>query len=557
MAQEIIANIDPEEIRVAIIENGILAELFIERTAHQGLVGNIYKGRVNNVLPGMQAAFVNIGQDKNGFLYMGQMAQQNEDELPSHLAANQVAEGKPLLVQVIKEAVGTKGARLTTQITLPGRYLVLMPMAEYIGISRRIEHEQERERLRRIAESVKPPGMGLIIRTVAEGMSEEELQGDVEYLLRVWQTLQPKIKHSPVPSLIYQDLRLVNRIVRDFFTEDVEKIVVDDQLVFTLLRELLAAIQPVLVERVQMFSGPDVFAFYGLSDEFAKTAQRRAWLKCGGYLVIDQTEALTVIDINTGKFVGETNLADTIFTTNMDAAEEIARQLRLRDIGGIIIIDFIDMENEEHRLQVLESFQEHLKKDRTKTNVLGITKLGFVEMTRKKVRSDLPSFLSKECPYCEGRGRIPSEETVAIDVKRRLRKATAGQSDREAILLEVHPLVASAIIGPNGSGLKKWERETGKSLIIRGREDLHIEKVRILETGDRKTLLKKAAPLTVGQVLDVTVEDKHYNQPADGIARKDGLVITIEQGADYIGKQVAIEIKKIYPTYALATLLWD
>lgn len=555
MAKEIMANIDPEEIRVAILENGVVVELIIERAAQQGTVGNIYKGRVDNILPGMQAAFVNIGQDKNGFLYMGQAVQQNEEGIEIPVSADSIVEGKPLLVQVIKEAVGTKGARLTTQLTIPGRYMVLMPTADYIGISRRVEAEEERERLRRIADDVKPQRMGLIVRTVAEGKSEEELRGDVEYLLQVWHSLQPKIKSGPVPSLLYQDLRLVDRIVRDFFTEDVEKIVVDDRIVFTLLRELLTAIQPALADRVHLFTGSDIFDFYGLEGEFAKASNRRAWLKCGGYLVIDQTEALTVIDVNTGKFVGETNLEDTVFKTNLDAAEEIARQLRIRDIGGIIIIDFIDMENEQHRQQVLQYFQEHLKKDRTKTNVFGITQLGFVEMTRKKVRSDLQSVLSKECPYCEGRGRVPSEETVAINVKRRLRKIVAEQQDGEAILIEVHPLVAASIVGPSGSGLKKWEQETGKVLIIRSREELHIEHVRILDIGEHKALLRKAMPLKVGQLLDVAVDDIHKKQPADGIARKDGFIISIEQGASYVGKRASIEIIKIYPTHARAKLV--
>ncbi|HBS59385.1 MAG TPA: ribonuclease G [Firmicutes bacterium] len=489
LAKEIIANIDPEEIRVVILEDSHVAELSIERTAHQGLVGNIYKGRVDKILPGMQAAFINIGQDKNGFLYMGQAAQKNEEEYEIPAAQDSIEEGKPLLVQVAKEAVGTKGARLTTQITLPGRYLVLMPKADYIGISRRIDQEEERERLRRIADSIKPPGMGLIVRTAAEGQSEEELGGDAEYLLRIWQTLQLRVKNSSVPSMIYQDLCLVNRIVRDFFTEDVGKIVVDNKNVFSLLREMLTGIRPALAERVQLFTGPDIFGFYGLEGEFTKAALRKVGLKCGGYVVIDQTEALTVIDVNTGKFVGETNLADTVFKTNLDAAEEIARQLRIRDIGGIIIIDFIDMENEEHRQQVLHRFQDCLKKDRTKTNVMGLTKLGFVEMTRKKVRSDLQSLLSMECPYCKGRGRIPSEETAAIDIKRRLHKVAAAQPQAEAILFEVPPQVALVINGPHGGGLKEWEKEIGKILIMRGREELHIGQLRIPEVGDKKSLL--------------------------------------------------------------------
>lgn len=555
MAKEILANIDPEEIRVVILENGTVVDLVMERTGQRGLVGNIYRGRVENILPGMQAAFVNIGQDKNGFLYMGQAARGSEEELEIPLSGQQIAEGRPLLVQVAKDAVGTKGARLTTQITLAGRNLVLIPLAEYIGISRRIEEEDERDRLRLIAESIKPQGMGLIVRTVAEGKSERELQNDIDYLLRVWQALQPKIKHGSVPSLVYQDITLVNRIVRDLFTEDVEKIIVDDRTVFSLLQELLTSIEPSLADRVQLFSGTDIFGFYGLTDEFAKAAQRRISLKCGGYLVIDQTEALTVIDVNTGKFVGEINLADTVLKTNLDAAEEIARQLRLRDIGGIIIIDFIDMDDEDHRQLVLQQLQECLKRDRTKSNVLGITKLGFVEMTRKKARPDLQTYLSKECPCCQGSGRVTSEETAAIEIKRRLRQVIAAQPVCEAILIEMHPLVAAEIIGPNGSGLKKWEKETGTSLLIRGREGFNINHVRILDAGERCRLLKKAVPIEAGQVLDVLVEDIHQHQQDDGIARKDGFVITIEHGAQHVGEFVSVEILKKHATHAVAKLL--
>lgn len=553
LSKEIIININPEEVRGAILENGTVVELVIERTAQLGIVGNIYKGRVENILPGMQAAFVNIGQDKNGFLYTGSVTREDEEECPA-IPQEQLAIGKPLMVQVIKEASGTKGARLTTQLTIPGRYLVLIPTADYIGISRRIEQEGERDRLRQIAEQIKQPGSGLIVRTVAEGRSEEELRGDIQYLLKLWDTIKPCLKSSPAPSLIYRDVGLVNRIVRDFFTEDIEKIIVDDPSVYKQLQRLLAGIQS--ADRVHLFEGRDIFSFYGLEDEFEKAAQRRVWLKCGGYIVIDQTEALTVIDVNTGKFVGNINLADTVLKTNLDAAEEIARQLRIRDIGGIIIIDFIDMDNEEHRRQVLLCLQEYLKKDRTKTNVLGLTQLGLVEMTRKKVRQDLRSVLLKECPYCEGRGRVLSEETVAIQVKRRLRGIIADAPSGDAILLETHPLVASSLVGPNGSGLKKWEQETGKALVIRGRDDLHIEETKILEMGDKKLLTQNVVPLKVGQILEVQVEDIHQHQPEEGIARKDGFVITIDRGADRIGQVVSVKVVKVYATHARAKL-WD
>jgi ribonuclease G len=397
--KEIIVNVREEETRVAVIEDKVVVEVYIERSLNQRLVGNIYKGKVENVLPGMQAAFVDIGLEKNAFLFV-------EDVLPPRNVGNHelssvpginindvLKEGQEILVQIAKEPLGTKGARVTTYITLPGRYLVLMPTVDYIGISRRIEVEEERERLREVAERVRPPHMGLIVRTVAEGLSEEELQQDIALLIRLWKKIQNRSYHGPVLNLIHKDLELVQRILRDLFTEDIDNLIIDSRYDYEKVMEFMELTSPLLKGRVTLYEQDNLFEKFGVEEEIERILKSRVWLKCGGYIVIDQTEALTAIDVNTGKFVGSTNLADTVLKTNLEACIEIARQLRLRNIGGIIIIDFIDMQDTEHQGKVLQLLEVEIRKDKTKTNILGLTQLGLVEVTRKKVRQGLENVL--------------------------------------------------------------------------------------------------------------------------------------------------------------------
>ena len=475
MGKTIIANVAPEETRMALIEDGELMEASVERTDAGHIVGNIYKGKIKNVLPGMQAAFIDIGREKNAFLYVG-------DIFPRFVAHSAQVDdvltiGQDILVQIAKDSGGTKGPRATTHLTLPGRNVVLMPTVDFIGISRRIESDAERERLKALAEKVRPSGMGIIVRTVAEGKSEEDLIRDVQYLHNLWNALTARAKRVNAPTLLYRDVDLVIRIVRDYLSEDVEQFVLDSRESYGRVCDLLGYISPELLPRIKLYQGTEsIFEHYGVEAELEKLGKRHVGLKCGGHIVIDQTEALTVIDVNTGKFVGKTNLADTVFRTNLDAAAEIARQLRLRDIGGIVIIDFIDMDSDEHRKAVLAALEEKLKKDRTKSNVLGLTGLGLVEMTRKKTRQNLASVLYDVCPWCEGRGRLQSPETVMINIRRQLRKIAGEPGPKHPLLIQVHPRVAEVLDNQR----ERIEQEMARAVTVQPLEAMHPETFSIL-----------------------------------------------------------------------------
>lgn len=419
MFREILVQVAEAETKVAVLEDGHLAEIYVERGPEQRLVGNIYKGVVKNVLPGMQAAFVDIGLEKNAFLFVDDALpyQKKDEPATDEIIAKEtpnicdlVKEGQEIVVQIAKEPIGTKGARVTTQLSLPGRNLVLMPMVDYIGISRRIEDEIERERLKTVLGEIKPQNVGLIVRTVAEGVSAEEFQEELNSLLVMWERLEQKSKKAGAPTLLHRDLELVQRILRDVFNNDFQRLSVNCQTVLEKVEEYLDLFDPRLKCKVMLSDTVDLFAKYAIEQEIAQALKRKVWLKSGGYLVIDETEALTAIDVNTGKFVGSTNLSDTILKTNEEAAREIARQIRLRNIGGIIIMDFIDMAEETHQARVLQILEEELKKDKVRAHVLGITSLGLIEMTRKKVRQSLSCTMEKTCPCCEGKGRVLIEE---------------------------------------------------------------------------------------------------------------------------------------------------
>lgn len=555
MYKEIIVNVSDDETRVAVLEDKQLVEIYIERSKNQRLVGNIYKGRVENVLPGMQAAFVNIGLEKNAFLYV-------EDAIPARTdhphgggrvnISDVLKQGQEIIVQIIKEPIGSKGPRITTHITLPGRYLVLMPTVDYIGISRRIECEQERERLKEVAARLKPEGMGVIVRTVAEGMDETELQQDILLLTKLWQKVLNRANSGAVPNLLHHDLELVQRIMRDIFTDDVDQLIIDSRDTYEKANELLEIINPKLKNKVKYEQRENIFEDHGLNLELQKALKRRVWLKCGAYLVIDQAEALTAIDVNTGKYVGSTNLEDTVHKTNLTAAVEIARQIRLRNIGGIIIIDFIDMIEEEHRQHVLQVLEEEIKKDKTKGHVLGITQLGLVEMTRKKVRPSLNESIQKPCPYCEGRGKVMSEETVGINLKSEIYQV-AKRTTAETILVEANPLVAARLIGSGGAGLREMENHTGKTLFIRGCDHHHIEQVTIKPLHGEQAIV--AIPVQPGEIIEVAVEEIHATNKNDGIARINGYILDIEGAGPLVGKKVSVEIIKVFRTYAKAKIL--
>lgn len=485
MAKEIIANVEPYETRVAVLDDGKLINLFIERG--EPLAGNIYKGRVANVLPGMDAAFVDIGLERNAFLHVGDIRSQRlageevEESFGRGAIAERLRAGQEILVQVTKEPMGSKGARVTTYVALPAYYLVLMPTVNYVGVSRRIENEQERRRLRQLADRVRPKGMGVIVRTAAEGATEKELADDIQFLLQIWNRVEERSRASKAPALVYQDLRLIRRVVRDQFTDEVTRFLIDSPEEFRRVQDLLNSFASKLKSRVQLYREAEpIFEHTGVEKEIEKALHRKIWLKSGGYIVIDRTEALTVIDVNTGKFVGKTDLATTIFRTNMEAVGEIVRQITLRDIGGIILADFIDMENEGHRKQVLAALHEAARRDRSKFHIIDLTQLGLVEITRKRVHQDLEEVMRMPCPYCEGRGRVLSVETMGLRVRREIQRALANAREA-AVLVDVHPDVA-AFLSREGEGwIRQLEQQTGRRLRVRARDGMHIERLRIVE----------------------------------------------------------------------------
>jgi len=566
LQKEILISVEQDETRAAVLEDGILVEFHLERPLTQRVAGHIFKGRVENVLPGMQAAFVNIGLEKNAFLYVADAHPLNldfdseDDDLPEDLRRATIKDllkvGQEVIVQVAKEPTGNKGARITRNLTVPGRFLVLMPGVDYVGVSRKIAKEEERERLKQLAHELRPRGMGVIVRTVAEGRSREDLARDMRFLQRLWADIQQRAKEGRAPKVLYQDLSLSYRMVRDHFTTDVDSLVVDSPREYERIRELVGVFSPELVDRVQLFQHPHLTLFdaRGINEEMEQALKKRVWLKSGGYIVIDQTEALTAIDVNTGRYVGTDNLQETIFKTNMEAAREIARQLRLRDIGGIIIIDFIDMEKPHHRHQVVRELDRALERDRTRTTVLGLTQLGLVELTRKKGRRSLLDQLTRTCHYCDGRGYVLTEESVARRVRREIKRIMRN-AESEAILVEVHPSVASLLIGPGGTNLRELERETGKNIFVRGAENCHVEEMIVRSRGTREEVEERALPVKTGQVLELTVEEPHVSNVWDGIARVEGYVIDIEGAGNKVGEKVKVEITRAFRTYAKAKMV--
>ena len=490
MVNEIIVDIGLDETRVALLEDKELVEIYVERPNQERLLGNIYRGKVSSVLPGMQAAFIDIGFEKNAFLYVGDAVSQKEfneedDELYQEARGQNIDEilrpGQELTVQVIKEPIGTKGPRVTTHITLPGRHLVLLPNADYVGVSRRIENDSERGKLKKIAEKLKPEGMGLIVRTASEGMSADDFSHDINFLVKLWDKIKQKERSGPVPRCIHKDLSLIYRTVRDLFTWEVDKFIINDRQEYSKVLELVDMMSPALKMRVEYFSKTyDLFEYYQIESKITKALGRKVWLKCGGYLIVDKTEALTVIDVNTGKYVGGNNLEDTVLKTNIDAAKEIAKQLRLRDIGGIIIIDFIDMHEPEHQQMVMDALKQALKKDRTKSTVVGMTGLGLIEMTRKKVRQELSTVMTVDCPYCDGTGKILSPESIARNITKEINKYLT-QSIAHAIQVEVHPSVAAVLKGVEGENITKLESTFNKKICIRASNDVKHDDMKIKE----------------------------------------------------------------------------
>jgi len=558
MLKEIIVESSNETTIVALVENQQLVEVYFEHAKSHSSIGHIYKGKVENVLPGMQAAFVDIGLDKNGFLYVDDAVAKPRMEEgsmePTYAIADLLKKNQEILVQIVKEQVGTKGARLTTNITLPGRYVVLMPTMHYIGISRRIEDEEERERLHQLAEEVVPAGMGLIVRTVAAGMGKEELTADIRRLHQQWKKILGKSAKAGAPALIHKDLNLIERLIRDILVPDIDSVLVGNAETMEKIQEVVMDTMPELKDKITLCPGKNLLAQYDLSNQLLKALKRKVWLKCGGYLVIDQTEALTVIDVNTGKFVGENNLAETVLQANLDAVDEIARQLRLRNIGGIVIVDFIDMLDFAHQEKVIAALEEALKRDRVKTNILGLTQLGLLEMTRKKNGHQLTDILQRECPLCDGRGRITAEEIIAIQAKRQIMEM-AEETSAPAIYGEMNPAVAACLIGPYGSNLQALEKQLGKKLLIKGMGGLKVDSIMVRPEYDPVESSCGISPVMVGQEMKLIVESFHTDDAKNGVARVSGFVVCINGAGTYVGQLVDVRITKVAPTYALAEMI--
>ena len=499
MGSRIIVNADFKEIRVAVLDDWGLSEIYIERKGEKGIAGNIYKGKVVKILPGMEAAFVDIGLGRAGFLYVTDVFEgfemyeeilEEEGEIEADTSfvtrprkgfpiEDLLTEGQEVVVQVAKEPLGTKGPRLTSHITLPGRYLVLMPTMKHIGVSRRIRNKEERKRLKRIVEEIRPYPMGFIVRTMSEGKGEEDLRQDMEFLLRLWESIKGKGEKTRAPALLYKDLDLVLRAVRDFFSPDVASLIIDSEKEYQRCLSFTKEYLPQLASRIQLYTGVEpIFEHYGVEEDISKALHPKVWLKSGGYIVIEETEALTAIDVNTGRFVGNKCLEDTIFRTNLEAAKEIAHQIRLRNIGGIIIIDFIDMDEEEHKRQVLESLDNALKKDRYPSNIQGFTELGLVIMTRKRVKESLLKTLCGPCPYCGGRGYTKLPLVICYEIFREVKKlALSARTGKIAV--EVHPSVAQALIEEEGDALEELEKELKVKVMVTERMDFHQEQFQV------------------------------------------------------------------------------
>jgi len=496
---EILINVTREETRVALLEGGQVVEFYVERKQDVSQVGNIYKGKVVRVLPGMQSAFVDIGLDKAAFLYVTDMRTDIE-EYASLLEEEErnnsiefvskkgifdltveeiIQEGQEILVQVSKDPIGSKGARLTSYITLPGRYLVLMPSLEHIGISRRILDEAERMRLRMIAEDIRPKGFGFIIRTASEGSTEEDIKKDLEFLLLLWETIKKKKDKVTAPALLYSDFDLVFRSVRDLMRQDVKRLVTDSAEAYERIKDFVRTHFDKLLDKIEIYEGTEpIFDAFGIELDISRALGKKVWLKSGGYIVIDQTEAMTVIDVNTGKFVGKEELEDTVFKTNLEAVKEIAYQIRLRNLGGIIIIDFIDMEKPENREKVFNAFFEAMKKDRAKNTISHISELGIIQMTRKRVRESLGRTLCEPCPYCEGKGFVKSPQTTCYEIFRKIRKIARHGGGK--IIITAHPSVAELLSDEERPGLEEIEHMYNVKITIKENSNLHQENYDVL-----------------------------------------------------------------------------
>lgn len=491
---EIIINYSPHETRVAVLQGDRLVEFSMERPKDRGFSGNIYTGKVARVLPGMQAAFVDIGLERTAFLHatdvyesfeefedLAKEAEEEERERRYRHAPIQdiLKEGQEIMVQVAKEPIGSKGARVTSHISLPGREMVFTPTDNHIGISRRIENEKERRRLKEIVSRLRPEGAGFIVRTACEGMTEDDIKSDMDFLIKLWGDILKRREKTPAPGLIYQELDLTLRTIRDSFTADIDRLVIDSEEEFERAIKFAEDFMPELKQRIEPYESEEpIFDTYGIEIELAEAASKKVWLKSGGYIIIDQMEALTAIDVNTGKYVGKKSSEETVLKTNMEAVKEIVYQLKLRNIGGIIVLDLIDMAKSANREKVYNALKEALKSDKARTNILKISELGLIEMTRKRSRESINQLLCEPCPYCEGNGIIRSKHTVIMEIYRDLLKELPKR--RRKAVVYVHPIIAELLYGESENVIEELEKRFKKRVVIKTSSAFHQEQYEIV-----------------------------------------------------------------------------
>ncbi|HEX9743562.1 MAG TPA: Rne/Rng family ribonuclease [Nitrospiraceae bacterium] len=500
MGQEIAISVTREETRVAVLDNGVMTDLYVDRAKRKDFVGNIYIGRVVKVLPGMQAAFIDIGMDKAAFMHVSDLSLDSEagdtlmdsddddkgGELPKPRRQSAqpiealLKEGQELMVQISKGPIGTKGPRVTTYVSLPGRYLVFMPNVEHVGVSRRIPRDEERARLKEIVKRLRRPGHGYIVRTVSEGVKEEDLRSDVEFLETLWEDVQKKREHGTSSNPLHADLSLTFRVVRDLFSKKVDRLLIDMKEEYEAVRDFVRRFLPDQVSRVHFYNREEsLFDHLGIEMEIARALSRKVWLKSGGSIVVDHAEAMTVIDVNTGRFVGKRDQEETILKNNLEAVKEVAYQIKLRGIGGIIIVDFIDMERERNREKVYQALVDAMAGDKARTRISHISDLGLIEISRERVREDLLRTMSEPCHYCEGRGYTKSPTTVAYEIFRELRRL-GSTGDGRTIIVGVHPNVAELLDGEEYAGVEQLERERQVKLIVKADPTLHLEQYDIV-----------------------------------------------------------------------------
>lgn len=559
MRRNIIVKQDEFETMVALLEEDRLSEIYFERDYDKSAVGSVYKARVANVLPGMQAAFVDYGAERNGFLHLRDTLTPRLDEngrlVEPELTIDRVLRpGQEVMVQVVKEPTGNKGARLSMNPTFPGRLLVLLPTNPCLTVSRRIEDEEERRRLLEIMRGLLPAGMGAIVRTAAAEASEEELAHDVKSLCKLWKWLLGRQAKTKAVSLLYQEQGLLERAVRDVFGAEVEHIYVNSPETRAKLANLLGAMAPGCLDKLEQ-PGRDAMGIYNVTGQLRQALADKVWLKCGGYLVIQHMEAFTIVDVNTGKYVGSSSqtFADVVLRTNIEAAREMAHQIQLRNLGGIIIVDFIDMKEEAHRQQVLAALQQELAGHRIKTNVLGFTQLGLLEMTRKKNGHTLQEAFERSCPFCGGKGSVPSEESVFREVLLDMQEL-AGRTEAEALYIETNPIVSSYIIGPAGETRASLEKRFGKKLCVKGNPELKMTDYVVRPyLGDTAGL--DEPPFAVDEVIDCFLCERHNERREDAICRVNGYVVLVQGGAKYLGEKRCLRIAEVHQTYACAEIV--